>query len=92
MNEIFYSSRLKNPFLPNEIHLSDKGINFKTRNLFSSTENFVLYHDIAGVEIDKGLFFANIRIKARAREQEIQIDNFSKSDASSIKKLILDRV
>lgn len=92
MNENFFSSRLKNPFLPNEIHLSDKGINFKTRNLFSSSENFVLYHDIAGVEIDKGLFLADIRIKARAREQEIHIENFTKTDASEIKRLILERV
>ena len=92
MNEIFYSSRLKNPFLPNEVHLSDKGINFKIRSLFSSTENFVLFHDIAGVEIDKGLFFADIRIKARAREQEMHIENFSKSDASAIKSMILERV
>jgi Bacterial PH domain len=92
MNHIFYSSRLKDWFFPDEITLTDKGVNFKTKGLFGGTENFVFYHDIAGVELDKGIFFATIRIKARAREQELLISNFTRSDASRIKELILEKV
>lgn len=92
MNTTFYSSRILDPFFPDEVHLSDKGVNFKVRRLFGGSENFVFYHDIAGVELDKGLFFATIRIKARAREHEIIINNFTRSDASEIKQLILERV
>ena len=70
---------------------SEKGVTFKERKIFRSTENFVFYDDIAGVEIDSGIFFSTIRIKARAREQEILIQNFVKSDAKKIKALILER-
>lgn len=92
MNETFYSSRLKDPVLPDEVHLSDKGVNFKIKKLLGGSENFVFYSDIAGVEIDKGIFFATLRIKARAREHEIVIENFTKQDASRIRQLILEQV
>ncbi|MFN8353455.1 MAG: PH domain-containing protein [Spirosomataceae bacterium] len=92
MNEVFYSSRVKDPLIQDEVHLTDKGVNFKIKKLFGGTENFVFYQDIAGVELDKGLFFASIRLKARAREHEILIENFSRSDAERIKQLILERV
>lgn len=92
MNEVFYSSRFKNPLLPDEVHLTDKGVTFQIKKLFGGSEAFVFYTDIAGVEIDRGIFFATIRIKARAREQEIVIENFTKHDASRIKQLILERV
>ncbi|AFK05401.1 hypothetical protein Emtol_4278 [Emticicia oligotrophica DSM 17448] len=91
MNERFSASTLKNPLMPDEVIFSEKGVTFKERKVLSSTENFVFYNDIAGVEIDSGMFFSTIRIKARAREQEIVIENFAKSDARKIKELILER-
>lgn len=91
MNERFSASTLKNPLMPDEVMFSEKGVTFKERKVLSSTENFVFYNDIAGVEIDSGMFFSTIRIKARAREQEIVIENFAKSDARKIKELILER-
>ncbi len=91
MNERFSASTLKNPILPDEVIFSEKGVTFKERKIFRSTENFVFYDDIAGVEIDSGIFFSTIRIKARAREQEILIQNFVKGDARKIKALILER-
>lgn len=91
MNERFSASTLKNPLMPDEVIFSEKGVTFKERKVLSSTENFVFYNDIAGVEIDSGIFFSTIRIKARAREQEIVIENFAKSDARKIKELILER-
>lgn len=91
MNERFAASTLKNPLLPDEVMFSEKGVTFKERKIFRSSENFVFYNDIAGVEIDSGIFFSTIRIKARAREQEILIQNFAKADARKIKELILER-
>ncbi len=91
MNERFSASTLKNPILPDKVIFSEKGVTFKERKIFRSTENFVFYDDIAGVEIDSGIFFSTIRIKARAREQEILIQNFVKGDARKIKALILER-
>jgi hypothetical protein len=91
MNERFSASTLKNPLLPDEVIFSEKGVTFKERKVFRSSENFVFYSDIAGVEIDAGIFFATIRIKARAREHEIIIQNFAKGDARKIKELILER-
>lgn len=91
MNERFAASSLKNPLLPDEVIFSEKGVTFKERRVFSSNENFVFYNDIAGVEIDTGVFFATIRIKARAREQEIIVENFTKDDARAVKELIVSR-
>jgi len=91
MNERFAASSLKNPLLPDEVIFGEKGVTFKERKVFSSSENFVFYNDIAGVEIDAGVFFATIRIKARAREQEIIIRNFTKDDARAVKELIVAR-
>jgi hypothetical protein len=91
MNERFAASTLKNPIMPDEVIFSEKGVTFKARKVFSSSEQFVFYNDIAGVEIDSGIFFSTIRIKARAREHEIVIENFTKSDARKVKELILER-
>lgn len=91
MNERFTASSLKNPIFPDQVVFSDKGVTFRIRKVFSGTENFVFYNDIAGVEIENGIMFATIRIKARARDHEIVINNFGKSDAQSIKELILAR-
>ncbi|MFD2519793.1 hypothetical protein [Emticicia soli] len=91
MNERFAASTLKNPLLPDEVIFSEKGVTFKERKVFRSSENFVFYNDIAGVEIDSGMFFSTIRIKARAREHEIVIENFTKNDARKVKELILER-
>ncbi len=91
MNEKFTASTLKNPMFPDQVEMGEKGVNFRIRKAFSSTENFVFYSDIAGVEIDAGMFWATIRIKARAREHEIVISNFAKRDAQQIKQIILER-
>lgn len=91
MNEKFAASTLKNPLFPDTVEFSEKGVTFKIRKAITATENFVFYDDIAGVEIDFGVLFATIRIKARAREQDIVINNFSKGDAKKIKQLILER-
>ena len=91
MNERFSASTLKNPLMPDEVIFTEKGVTFKARKVFSSSENFVFYNDIAGVEIDSGIFFSTIRIKARAREEEIVIENFTKGDARKVKELILER-
>ncbi|RYU95406.1 PH domain-containing protein [Emticicia agri] len=91
MNERFAASTLKNPLMPDEVIFSEKGVTFKARKVFSSSENFVFYSDIAGVEIESGVFFSTIRIKARAREEEIVIENFTKGDARKVKELILER-
>ncbi|MBA4848879.1 PH domain-containing protein [Emticicia sp. BO119] len=91
MNERFSASTLKNPVMPDEVIFSEKGVTFRARKIFSSSENFVFYNDIAGVEIDSGIFFSTIRIKARAREHEIVIKNFTKGDARKVKELILER-
>ncbi len=91
MNEKFTASGLKNPMFPDEITFSDKGVTFKVRKAFNSTDNFVFYHDISGVEIDSGVFFSTIRVIPRMRP-EIVMNNFSKSDAKKVKELLLEKV
>lgn len=91
MNEKFTASSLKNPLFPDTVTFNDKGVTFKVRKAVTSSENFVFYNDIAGIEIDNGIFFSTIRIKAKARDQEIIISNFAKRDAKRIKELILER-
>lgn len=91
MAEKFHSSSFKDPINRDEVELNDKGISLRIRKLISSTDNFVFYSDISGVEIDNALFFATIRIIPRARP-EIVIRNFAKRDARRIKELILERV
>jgi hypothetical protein len=91
MNEKFSASSMANPLFPDTVTFSEKGVSFKIRKAISSTENFVFYNDIAGVEIANGLIFSTISIKARARDEEIIIKNFLKSDARRIKELILER-
>lgn len=91
MNEKFSASTFKNPLFPDQVVFSEKGVSFKIRKALSSTDNFVFYDDIAGVEIESGIIWATIRIKARAREHEIIINNFAKRDAQRIKELILER-
>lgn len=91
MNERFRASSLKNPFFPDEVIFGEKGVTFKVRKLFKSTDNFVFYADISGVEIESGIFFATIRIIPRMRP-EIIIQNFLKGDAKKIKDLVLEQV
>lgn len=91
MNEKFTASTLKNPLFPDQVVFSEKGVTFIIRKALSKTENFVFYNDIAGVEIDSGVIWSTIRIKARAREHEIIISNFAKRDAKRVKELILER-
>ena len=35
-----------------------KGVTFTVKKLFRSTDNFVFYTDISGVEIENGMFFS----------------------------------
>ncbi len=91
VKKIFKASRLGDPVTPDEVIFDAKGITFNVKTLFSSTESFVLYSDISGVEIVESLILATIKIKPKIRA-EIKIDNFTKSDAKIIKKLILERL
>jgi hypothetical protein len=91
MNERFSASGLMNPFFPDEVTFGEKGVTFKVRKLFKSTDNFVFYSDISGVEIESGVFFSVIRIIPRMRP-EIIINNFTKGDAKKVKELILAKV
>lgn len=91
VKKVFKASRLGDPITPDEVIFDTKGITFNVKTLFSNTESFVLYSDISGVETVESLFLATIKIKPKTRG-EIQIDNFTKSDAKLIKKLIQDRL
>jgi hypothetical protein len=91
MNERFKASGLMNPMFPDEITFGDKGVTFKVRKMLSSTDNFVFYNDISGVEIEAGVFFSTIRIIPRMR-QEIIMRNFTKGDARKVKELLLEKV
>ncbi|MBC8110871.1 MAG: hypothetical protein H7Y04_07415 [Verrucomicrobia bacterium] len=91
MNERFVSSRLRDPFTPDEVIFNEKGVTFKINKLIGGTESFVFYGDISGVEIDNGILFATLRVIPKART-EIIIENLAKDDAQQIKKLILERV
>jgi hypothetical protein len=91
MNERFRASGLMNPVFPDEVTFGEKGVTFKVRKLFRSTDNFVFYSDISGVEIENSIFFSTIRVIPRMRP-EIIINNFSKGDAKKVKELILQQV
>lgn len=78
-----------NPLFPDVVTFGEKGVTFKVSKFLTSTDNFVFYSDISGVEIENGIFFSTIRVIPRMRP-EIIIKNFSKSDARKIKELILD--
>jgi hypothetical protein len=91
MNERFKASSLKNPMFPDEVIFGEKGVTFKVRKMFSSTDNFVFYNDISGVEIENGVMFATIRVIPRMRP-EIIMSNFGKGDAKRVKELILEHV
>ncbi|WP_138480046.1 hypothetical protein [Dyadobacter bucti] len=91
MKQRYSASGLMNPFFPDEVSFGEKGVTFKVRKLFRSTDNFVFYTDISGVEIESGIFFSTIRVIPRMR-QEIIINNFTKGDAKKVKELILQQV
>ena len=91
MNEKFRASGLMNPMFPDEVTFGDKGVTFTVRKLFKSTDNFLFYTDISGVEIENSIFFSTIRVIPRMRP-EIIINNFSKGDAKKVKELILEKV
>jgi len=91
MNERFKASGLMNPMFPDEITFGEKGVTFTVKKLFRSTDNFVFYSDISGVEIENSMFFSTIRVIPRMRP-EIIINNFSKGDAKKVKELILQQV
>ncbi|WP_254413211.1 hypothetical protein [Dyadobacter diqingensis] len=91
MNERFKASGLMNPLFPDEVTFGEKGVTFKVKKLFRSTDNFVFYSDISGVEIENSIFFSTIRVIPRMRP-EIIINNFSKGDAKKVKELILQQV
>ncbi|MCE7041953.1 hypothetical protein [Dyadobacter sp. CY312] len=91
MNEKYSASAMMNPFFPDEVAFGEKGVTFKVRKLFRSTDNFVFYTDISGVEIESGVLFSTIRVIPRMRP-EIIINNFTKGDAKKVKELILQKV
>ncbi|KAA6440982.1 hypothetical protein FEM33_04770 [Dyadobacter flavalbus] len=91
MNEKYSASGLMNPFFPDEVTFGEKGVTFTIKKLFKSSDNFVFYSDISGVEIESGMFFSTIRVIPRMRP-EIIINNFTKGDAKRVKELILQQV
>lgn len=91
LKKVFRASRLGDPVTPDEVIFDAKGITFNVKSLFTSTESFVLYSDISGVEIVESLLLATIKVKPKIRA-EIKIDNFTKADAKIIKKFILDKL
>ena len=91
MNEKFSASAVMNPMFPDEVTFGEKGVTFTVKKLFKSTDNFVFYADISGVEIENSIFFSTIRVIPRMRP-EIIIKNFSKGDAKKVKELILEKV
>jgi len=91
MNEKYSASGLMNPFFPDEVTFGEKGVTFTIKKLFKSSDNFVFYSDISGVEIESGMFFSTIRVIPRMRP-EIIINNFTKADAKRVKELILQQV
>ncbi len=90
MTEKFTASMLKNPLFPDKVEFSDKGVSFKIQKALRSSENFVFYSDISGVELDEGVMFTTIHVLPRQREK-ITIKNFSKRDARRVKELILEK-
>jgi hypothetical protein len=91
LKKVFRASRMGDPVTPDEVIFDAKGITFNVKTLFTSTESFVLYSDISGVEIVESLVLATIKVKPKIRA-EIKIDNFTKADAKIIKKFILDKL
>ena len=91
MSEKYSASGLMNPFFPDEVTFGEKGVTFTVKKFLRSTDNFVFYADISGVEIDNGVIFSTIRVIPRMRP-EIIINNFSKGDAKKVKELILEKV
>jgi len=80
-----------NPLFPDSITFGEKGVTFTIRKFLRSSDSFVFYHDISGVEIENGIFFSTIRVMPRMRP-EIVIENFGKRDALKVKELILEKV
>jgi hypothetical protein len=91
VRKVFRASRLGDPITPDEVIFDAKGVTFNVKSLFKSTESFVLYSDISGVEVVESLLLATIKVKPKIRA-EIKIDNFAKDDAKTIKTLIKDRL
>jgi len=87
----FRASTLMNPLFPDSITFGEKGVTFTIRKFLRSSDSFVFYHDISGVEIENGIFFSTIRVMPRMRP-EIVIENFGKRDALKVKELILEKV
>lgn len=92
VKKVFKASIFGDPLTPDEVIFDKKGITFNVKNFFGNTETFVLYSDVSGVEIVEGIMLSTIKIKPKTRNTDIKIDNFAKSDAKVIKKLILEKL
>ena len=87
----FKASRLRDTFTPDIVIFNEKGVTFIVRTLFEAQDNFLLYSDISGVELDEKIFFASIKVKPKIRG-DIVIHNFTKRDAQKIKEFIVSRL
>ncbi len=92
VKKVFKASIFGDPLTPDEVIFDKKGITFNVKNFFGNIETFVLYSDVSGVEIVEGIILSTIKIKPKTRNTDIKIDNFAKSDAKVIKKLILEKL
>ena len=91
---IFKASRFKDPFTPDKVTFTEKGVSFRIWSLFEFNDKFIFYSDISTVEVVSGLFFATIIIKPKNKdtEQDITISNFTRKDAQDIQDFIKGRL
>lgn len=77
-----------NPFTPNIIEIDDRNIEYRRRNwyLISVDTNSLNFQNVIGIDIDKHLFGATIKIKSSG-DKHILIHGFSKKKANKIKEI-----
>ncbi|HNF17256.1 MAG TPA: PH domain-containing protein, partial [Leptospiraceae bacterium] len=91
IRKIFQASRLGDPITPDEVIFDAKGVTFNVKRIFESTETYIPYSKISGVEVFESFILASVKIK-QLQGTEIKIENFRKDDAKQIKKFILEKL
>ncbi|HMV77035.1 MAG TPA: PH domain-containing protein [Leptospiraceae bacterium] len=91
IRKIFQASRLGDPVTPDEVIFDAKGVTFNVKRIFESTETYIPYSKISGVEVFESFILASVKIK-QLQGTEIKIENFRKDDAKQIKKFILEKL
>lgn len=91
IRKIFQASRLGDPITPDEVIFDAKGVTFNVKRIFESTETYIPYSKISGVEVFESFILASVKIK-QLQGTEIKIENFRKDDAKQIKRFILEKL